>query len=253
MNPAVLGLALLAAGAADRFIGEKICYDAIVFKALNVGQACIEFQMGEGEGLYVAAITGIPNSFAKNFTHVRKVLMRTVMVENADRTRLLPYRVERALIRDTGTCGTVYILAGRRWNWVYECDGAHPTGRSEGSLPIPETPYFDDPVAAVYNLRSGFYGERTPGTSVTLTTLSYDGTGRLTLSFLPPGTSEVNGGPPGAEVRYKMHITEEGNALGVRFRDIVAWVGPGDVPLRFFVQGLIPLTNLRGELKPVKP
>lgn len=242
----VVALCVWAAGIGERFVGEKLCYDGFLFKSLNVGEACISFERGEGEERYAATIVGRPNSLAKNFTHVRMILLRTYMMESRDHSRLLPYRVERELMRDTMKCGTVYVLMGQTWTWTSSCNGRPLKNNSKGEVTVPsDTSHFDDPVSAVYNLRADVYGERRPGTMMTLTTLSWNGKGRLTLGIFPA----EGGGLAGESVVYRIGITQEGDALGFHFRDVLMWVGPGDIPLRGTLRGGLPFLDIKASLQ----
>jgi len=234
----------LSAFSGDRFVGEKLCYEFFIFGILKVGDACVSFEKGE-EGYEVRG-QARPNAFASNFTGVREVLFRTFINEDKDKGRLNPYRVERMVRREDEEIETVYTVVGKEWKWnsIWKKQGKDK--ESSGVVPTPlEGGHFDDPLSAVYNFRGGAFGEKKDGETVTIQALTYDGKGRITLKlkdFKEHGTGQD-------EILYMVRVTSEGDILGIKFQDVLIWVGPNDVPLKGVIRGAIPILNITASLK----
>ena len=228
----------------ERFVGEKLCYEFFVFGILKVGDACVSFEKGE-EGYEVRG-EARPNAFASNFTGVREVLFRTLIKEDKEQERLNPYRVERTVRREDEEIETVYTPVGKEWKWNSILKKEGKDEETSGVVPLPlGGGIFDDPLSAVYNFRSGAFGEKKEGETVTIQALTYDGKGRITLKlmdFKEHGTGQE-------EILYMVQAITDGDTLGIKFRDVLIWVGPNEVPLKGVIRGAIPILNITASLK----
>jgi len=234
----------LSALPGDRFVGEKLCYDFFVLGIIKVGDACVSFEKGK-EGYMVKGLAR-PNAFARKFTGVREVELRTFMNEDEGRGRLNPYRVERISRRKEVEIETIYTLIGKEWRWSSVWKGEGRNKETSGAVPPSlKEGYFDDPLSAVYNFRNGAYGEKRKGETVTISALTYDGKGRINLKLM----AVKEHGTEQDKSLYMVRVTSDGDALGIRFRDVLIWVGPDDIPLKGVIEGAIPIFNITASLQ----
>ncbi len=156
----------------QKFSGEVIRYEVGFWIFFPVGGGEADFR-DLGQGKYMVYHEGKAQGFVGWLTSYRREIYRSTMGTINNGKRLIPLRFEEhSIIGDWfRKKTTVYDYAAHKVFMEVEKEGE----KSREEVEIPVGSFYDDPVTAFYNFRSGVYGKVEPGREFVVRTLPEKG------------------------------------------------------------------------------